>query len=214
MIKVVYNRTRKVLTLTCYDHGQFPWGGQQTQGDMAMSCRELNIPSSARHTYLPLHLLIVIMYLKLASLDHLITTHKTFIKKVLSSNHMRDDQPALISFLKPLQLTYKICIRSIVCLPTMISQCWKITMDRSQHNTFTSSTATTTSFSVFHKGYLVLIFLHKRVIACFYTNSPLFSFSFLVMAIQSAFFIVSTTPLSVHDTGLLYHDLKYILQIF
>ena len=115
--KVFCTRSCMSISLTSFDHGQYPWGRHQHRGAMAFLCKSLGIASFARNTCLPTHLLIGLIYFKILSLEEILSYHRPFVKNMLSSQHMREDIPTIMSFLKRFQLKNKVCFRSVVFIP-------------------------------------------------------------------------------------------------
>ena len=112
-IAVTCNLSNQMISLQCYDHGEYPWGRHKTQGAMAILCKKLKVNDSASNTCLPTHIIISLLTNKLVTINELVTKYKTFTKHLLSSSHMREDGPTINAILKKFNLMKRICIRRI-----------------------------------------------------------------------------------------------------
>ena len=115
--KVFCTRSHRQISLTSFDHGQYPWGRNQSKGAMSFLCKSLGIISSAQNTCLPTHILIGLIHFQIISVEEILAHHSLFIKNMLSSQHMLEDTPAIMAFMKKLHITDKVCFRSIVYIP-------------------------------------------------------------------------------------------------
>ena len=85
-INVYCHHTKKTFSLTCFDHGQYPWGRHKTKGSMALLCKRL-ITRDACNTCLPLHIIIGLRHQRIISMNDIIDFHSQFVKNMLSCRH-------------------------------------------------------------------------------------------------------------------------------